>query len=207
MQRLGIGGGRGYSARANDELVQWLRAHSRPDDRVFIFGMQGGVYFEAQRLPAHRFLWVGPAVEGLLEREDFNLERLAADLAASRPQFIIREANNGDGLLGWKVQTESSQAAPCRRCWPHTRRQRQSRTSPFSACNQRESRMHPLSDGPCNDLRDERPDEQEPMLVDGPCHNELRRIERVPVEPSPFGKYTKGKLHSVRFPVPSRPVL
>jgi 4-amino-4-deoxy-L-arabinose transferase-like glycosyltransferase len=102
----GYGGGRGYSARANHELVEWLRRHSSPDDRVFIFGMQGGVYFEARRLPANRFLWVGPTVEGLLAREDFTLERLAADLAASHPRFIIREANNGDSLLGWRVQSE-----------------------------------------------------------------------------------------------------
>jgi hypothetical protein len=64
------------------------------------------VYFEARRLPAHRFLWMGPAVEGLLHRRDFTLERLVADLAAARPRFIIREANNGDRLLGWRVQSE-----------------------------------------------------------------------------------------------------
>src|SRR5690606_3544643 len=84
----------------------WLRAHSAPDDRVFIFGMQAGVYFETPRLPGHRLLWVGPAVEGLLQRPEFTLEGLAADLAASRPRFIIREDNNGDSMLGWRVQTE-----------------------------------------------------------------------------------------------------
>jgi hypothetical protein len=107
LQRFGgYANDRGYSARANDELVQWLLAHSTPEDRLFIFGMQGGVYFEAKRLPASRFLWVGPTVEGLLPREDFTLEHLAADLAASNPRLIISENNNGDGLLGWRVQTE-----------------------------------------------------------------------------------------------------
>ncbi len=98
--------GGGYSARANHELIQWLRAHAAPDDRVFIFGFATGVYFEARRLPGHRFLWVGPAVEGLLAQEEFTLARLTADLTASRPRFIIREANNGDSMLGWRVQTE-----------------------------------------------------------------------------------------------------
>ena len=102
----GYGGGRGYSARANHELVQWLLGHSSPDDRVFVFGMQPGAYFEARRLPANRFLWVGPTVERMLPREDFTLERLVADLAVARPRFIIREENNGDRLLGWRVQTE-----------------------------------------------------------------------------------------------------
>jgi hypothetical protein len=73
---------------------------------VFIFGFSTGVYFESRRLPGHRFLWVGPAVEGLLAREEFTLEHLVADLAATRPRFIIREANNGDSMLGWRVQTE-----------------------------------------------------------------------------------------------------
>ncbi len=102
----GYGNGRGYSAKANQELVHWLRANSAPDDRVFIFGFSANVYFEARRLPAHRFLWVGPAVEGLLQRQEFTLERLAADLAASRVRFIVREANNGDSLLGWRSQLE-----------------------------------------------------------------------------------------------------
>jgi len=79
--------------------------HAEPDDRVFIFGMQAGVYFETGLLPAERFLWVGPAVEGLLPHPAFTLERLPSDLAASRRRFIIREANNGDSLLGWRVQT------------------------------------------------------------------------------------------------------
>lgn len=110
LERFGAyGGGGGYSARANHELIEWLRAHSRPEDRIFIFGMQAGVYFEARRLPGHRFLWVGPAVEGLLDDPDFTLERLAADLMAGRPRFIIREANNGDSLLGWRVQSKFSE--------------------------------------------------------------------------------------------------
>ena len=42
----GYANNRGYSARANDELALYLRAHSGFDDRIFLFGINGaGVYF------------------------------------------------------------------------------------------------------------------------------------------------------------------
>ena len=60
----GFGNRRGYSARANADLADYVRGHTSPDDRIFLFGINGaGVYFAADRLPAHRFLREG--IEGL----------------------------------------------------------------------------------------------------------------------------------------------
>jgi hypothetical protein len=98
------GKGRGFSARANAELSAWLSAHSEPQDRIYIFGMAPGVYFTSRRLPAQRFLWIGPAASNILPRADFTLDAVAADLARTRPRYIIEEHNNRDGLLGWRVE-------------------------------------------------------------------------------------------------------
>jgi 4-amino-4-deoxy-L-arabinose transferase-like glycosyltransferase len=96
--------GRGFSARANTELSAWLDAHSDAHDRIFIFGMAPGVYFTSKRLPAQRFLWIGPAASNLLPRPDFSLEAVAAGLERTKPRYIIEEHNNRDSLLGWRVE-------------------------------------------------------------------------------------------------------
>ncbi len=96
--------GRGFSARANTELSTWLDAHSDPTDRIYIFGMAPGVYFTSHRLPAQRFLWIGPSASNLLPRPDFTLEAVAADLERVQPRYIIEEHNNRDSLLGWRVE-------------------------------------------------------------------------------------------------------
>ncbi len=96
--------GRGFSARANTELSTWLDAHSDPTDRIYIFGMAPGVYFTSHRLPAQRFLWIGPSASNLLPRPDFTLEAVAADLDRVQPRYIIEEHNNRDSLLGWRVE-------------------------------------------------------------------------------------------------------
>src|SRR5262249_3413952 len=47
----GYSNGRGYSARANEELADYVRGHTTPDERVYLFGINGaGVYFAADRL-------------------------------------------------------------------------------------------------------------------------------------------------------------
>src|SRR4029078_17822 len=55
----GYANDRGYSARANAEMSGYIRTHTTPDERIFLFGINGaGVYFLADRLTAHRFLRV-----------------------------------------------------------------------------------------------------------------------------------------------------
>ena len=57
LQRFGGYGEktRGYSARANEEVADYIRQHTQPTDRVFLLGINGAsLYFLADRLPAHR---------------------------------------------------------------------------------------------------------------------------------------------------------
>ena len=86
------GKARGYSARANAELAAYIREHTSPDDRIFLFGINGAeVYFAADRLTAHRFLRVNFFVPTDFPDPSFTLESVAADLAVRLPRYLIFE--------------------------------------------------------------------------------------------------------------------
>jgi hypothetical protein len=106
----GYGNGRGYSARANAELTDYLRAHAAPGDRLYIFGMAPSVYFTAARLPANRFVWTYPAVAPFLRGPDAGADALARDLSLAAPAWLVLEANNRDSASGWRI--EDVYAAP-----------------------------------------------------------------------------------------------
>jgi hypothetical protein len=100
----GYANGRGYSARANEELTRYLQAHSTADDRLYIFGMAPSVYFTARRLPANRFVWTYPAVTPLAGHPDLNAETLARDLERAAPRLLVLERNNRDSASGWRIE-------------------------------------------------------------------------------------------------------
>jgi hypothetical protein len=88
----GYGNGRGYSARANTELAEYIRAHTEHDDRIFLFGINGaGVYFEADRLTAHRFLRVNFFVETKFPDPAFRLDAVLKDLGQAKPRYVVFE--------------------------------------------------------------------------------------------------------------------
>jgi hypothetical protein len=97
----GYATGRGYSARANAELADYVRAHTAADDRIFLFGINGAeVYFASDRLPAHRFLRVNFFVEIDFPDPDFRLESVVATLASVRPRYLIFERLNSPSAMG-----------------------------------------------------------------------------------------------------------
>jgi 4-amino-4-deoxy-L-arabinose transferase-like glycosyltransferase len=82
----------GYSARANAELAEYLRAHTGPDERIFLFGINGaGVYFDSDRLTAHRFLRVNFFIDTDFYDERFRLGAVVHDLAERRPRYLVFE--------------------------------------------------------------------------------------------------------------------
>jgi hypothetical protein len=93
LERFGsYANGRGYSARANEEVASNLREHTGPGDRVFLFGINGaGVYFLADRLPAHRFLRVNFFVPDDFPDARFTLPAVVNDLKTQRPRYLIFE--------------------------------------------------------------------------------------------------------------------
>lgn len=100
----GYGNNRGYSARANDELAAYLRERTAPEDRIFLFGINGaGVYFAADRLTAHRFLRANFFVGMNFPDPDFRLESVTRELAARRPVYLIFEQLHARSEIGQAV--------------------------------------------------------------------------------------------------------
>ena len=100
----GYANDRGYSARANAELAGYIRTHTTPDERIFLFGINGaGVYFLADRLTAHRFLRVNFFVGTEFPDEEFRLASVTADLAASRPRYLVFETLHSGSEMGRAV--------------------------------------------------------------------------------------------------------
>ncbi len=105
----GYANDRGYSARANDELARYVRDHTTPDDRIFLFGINGaGVYFLSDRLTAHRFLRVNFFVPSEFPDPAFTLDAVIADLAARRPRYLIFEQLHSSSEMGRQVDSLQS---------------------------------------------------------------------------------------------------
>lgn len=95
--------GRAFSAADNARLAEYIRIRSEPDDRLFVFGMSAGTYFLSGRLPASKFLWAYPAVSNMLDRSEFRVETLAAELGRVAPRYIVLQRYNGDSYSGWRA--------------------------------------------------------------------------------------------------------
>ncbi|MDE2302519.1 MAG: glycosyltransferase family 39 protein [Sphingomonadales bacterium] len=78
----------------------WLRAHSAPGDRIFVWGQQTPLYLDADRLPASRYIATFPltgyifggAVPGLATRDRIvpgAWSNLFADFRAHPPRYIV----------------------------------------------------------------------------------------------------------------------
>jgi 4-amino-4-deoxy-L-arabinose transferase-like glycosyltransferase len=105
LERFGsYANNRGYSARANEELASYIHERTTPEERIFLFGINGaGVYFSADRLTAHRFLRVNFFVATDFPDPAFRLPAVLSDLAASRPRYLIFEQLHGTSTMARTV--------------------------------------------------------------------------------------------------------
>jgi hypothetical protein len=100
----GYGNDRGYSARANGELDRYIGARTRPDDRIYIFGISGTeTYFAADRLVAQPLLRVNYFIPGLYPDPRFRLAAVIHDLALARPVYLVFEVQHMKKPLGVAV--------------------------------------------------------------------------------------------------------
>ena len=100
----GYGREGGYSARANEELADYVRAHTQPADQVYLFGINGaGLYFLSDRLTAHRFLRVNFYVPDGFPDPRFTLAGVVEDLRARQPAYLIFERLHSETEMGRAV--------------------------------------------------------------------------------------------------------
>ncbi len=58
----GYGGSHATSYLAHSMVADYLKAHTRPDQRIFVWGLEADLYFLAQRQPVSRFIYSYPLV-------------------------------------------------------------------------------------------------------------------------------------------------
>ncbi len=89
LARYGERTTRKYSALAVAELGEFLRAHSMPPDRVFVFGFSAGAYVAADRAAASRFFWSRPVIVGFNEGlPGYGVQGLLGDLQRTAPVVV-----------------------------------------------------------------------------------------------------------------------
>jgi len=87
-----------YRGRGSNEICDAVQAHSKPGDRVFIWGFDGDFYIDCKRKPASRFVFT-TFVAGVVppfwkEAKPSRIapgapELLEADLRATKPPLIL----------------------------------------------------------------------------------------------------------------------
>lgn len=84
-----------YSALANVELGEYIRAHTQPQDRVLVFGFSCAAYLHAERASASRFFWSRPVIAGFNEGvPGYGVSGLLDDLNRSRPAIVALQVRD-----------------------------------------------------------------------------------------------------------------
>jgi hypothetical protein len=95
LARYGDRTTRKYSALAVTELGVFLRAHSHPYDRVYVFGFSCGAYVEADRVSASRFFWSRPVIAGFNDGQPgYGVSGLADDLRRNAPAVVALQQHD-----------------------------------------------------------------------------------------------------------------
>jgi hypothetical protein len=89
LQRFQLPTDTKYVPLSAEQLTEKVRSTTRPDDRVFVFGLAAGVYVNAPRQSASRFFWSRPVVvEFGRGRPGYGSEGLLQDLRRSHPAIV-----------------------------------------------------------------------------------------------------------------------
>ena len=79
-----------YSALAVHRLAEYLRARTRPEDRVYIFGFSPGAYVQAERISASRFFWSRPILVGFhAGAPGYGADGVLRDLQTGSPAVVV----------------------------------------------------------------------------------------------------------------------
>jgi hypothetical protein len=79
-----------YSALDNRDLGDFLAAHTRPDETVYVFGYSSGAYVYAERRSASRFFWSRPVIVQFNSGNPaYGVHGLRTELEQRRPAYVI----------------------------------------------------------------------------------------------------------------------
>jgi hypothetical protein len=98
-----------FSSRANLEVADYLFMHTQPEDEVFIWAFEPGIYFLSQRQTASRFIYNFP-LYGQFAWPEFR-EMVVTELTADPPEVIL--VANGDAQP-WLTGTDIDSAEALR---------------------------------------------------------------------------------------------
>ena len=86
---------RKYSALAAAEIGRFMRDHSAPGSRVYLFGFSSAAYVYAGRASASRFFWSRPIIAGFKQGDPgYGTQGLLRDLEGARPQVVALQIND-----------------------------------------------------------------------------------------------------------------
>lgn len=86
-----------YSALSIHKLGRYLRAHTRADEPVLVFGFSPGALVQSGRRSASRFFWSRPVIVGFNEgRPGYGVSALVAELERERPRLVVLQRSDWD---------------------------------------------------------------------------------------------------------------
>jgi hypothetical protein len=76
-------------------VIEYVRAHSNPDDRIFVWGHATPIYFFSDRKPASQYLYILPLLTPAYA-DSTVVSRFLADLRQTPPAMIIDASSQED---------------------------------------------------------------------------------------------------------------
>jgi hypothetical protein len=86
---------RKYSALGAARVAEFLQAHSRPDESVYVFGFAAAAYVYADRASPSRFFWSRPVIAGFnADMPGYGPAGVLADLERARPAVVVLQVHD-----------------------------------------------------------------------------------------------------------------
>jgi len=83
-----------FSLREDYRLSQYLRTHTRKEEKIFIWGWESLVYFLSERQPASRYIFIYPLIQNNLDMRK-NAQRIFwEELHEKKPRYFIVAKND-----------------------------------------------------------------------------------------------------------------
>jgi hypothetical protein len=92
-----------YSALGNRDVGDFLAAHTKPDEAIYVFGFSPAAYVYADRRSASRFFWSRPVILDFnKENPRYGVAGLRSDLEQHSPAYVILQQHD------WSPDVEDS---------------------------------------------------------------------------------------------------